>query len=67
MQPNSRATYIDANTGAVLATDDFVDPELHWCAPRCKCGCSTAALHLHQRFSCGAPLPSWLAANPVPA
>lgn len=67
MIPNSTVDYIDADTGRLVARDEFVDPELHWCRPRCRCGCKMTALHLHRRFNCGEPLPQWLAANPKPA
>jgi hypothetical protein len=60
VRPNKRVSYVDAMTGALLGTDDFVDPELGWRFDDRK-----RSWYLRTIYG-GAILPWWIEANPRP-
>lgn len=60
LSPNMYAEYVDANTGAVISTDLFRDPELSWQWD------AKRGWYLHRIYQDFAIPAEWHAANPMP-
>jgi hypothetical protein len=59
MTKNKTAEYVDAKTGDLLFTEDFIDPELKWV--------QTPGGWILKGLHGGYPNAQWLADNPRPA